>query len=206
MKGFNPTLADIEVHQQRHGLNKHPRQANCSCRVSDSWACAKDLGLNRIACPCLCHQYLINKPIEPPGSPVVTSEASARVPIPEEGIKGRGKAPGKRRKVMNYTELEFARLLDAQVKMGEITRWGYEEITLRWGELDNIQYTPDFTVHTASSPPGSPLHLLHLCFIEVKGGFIRDKDIEKFKAARNQFPFYEFQLWQKKNHQWSQLY
>ena len=99
---------------------------------------------------------------------------------------------------MNRTETEFSHRLQRQYMEHEIFRWGFEEITLRWGDLDPISYTPDFTVIMNDE-------VTHK-FIEVKGARIWPKDMEKFKAARNQFGHYDFELWQKTRDGWERLY
>lgn len=110
-----------------------------------------------------------------------------------------------RRKKMNKTETEFSLILDRMVKGGEISHFGFEELTLRWGTVDPISYTPDFTVI------GNDLATFRVKFIEVKGAHIRNANaaLQKFKAARNEFahcPWYVFELWQKKDRQWTRLY
>jgi len=42
-------------------------------------------------------------------------------------------------------------------------------------------------------------------FIEVKGAHIWPKDMVKFKAAKHNYPLFEFALWQKKNREWKRL-
>jgi hypothetical protein len=104
---------------------------------------------------------------------------------------------GKRRKEMNRTEAEFARILEREKQAGEIIHYGYEEVTLRWGEVEIIKYTPDFHVISRTGKT---------FFIEIKGGHIWKADNLKFKVARNVFNHYEFRLWQKSKGQWERLY
>ena len=104
---------------------------------------------------------------------------------------------GKRRKQMNRTETEFSLMLERDKYEGRIRHWGYEEITLRWGDIDPIAYTPDFTVIELDG---------RHTFIETKNKQIWKSDLQKFKAARNQFQHYEFRLWQKSKEGWTRIY
>lgn len=132
----------------------------------------------------------------------------ALAPLLSEKLAGAPvKAPGKRRKEMNQTEADFARILDAKVRRGDIVSYEYEGITLRWGKLDNIQYTPDFVVFVDTHPGAlTPGNYMNIKFIEVKGGKIWPKDIQKFKQARNEWPLFGFEMHQKKDRTWAQLY
>lgn len=120
------------------------------------------------------------------------------------------KKKGKKRREMNKTEREFSMILDARKRAGEIIDWNYEGTTFRWGTLDCIAYTPDFTIIEGaiqrSKEGGKVKEYLKMVFVETKGGRIWPKDIQKFKAARNQFPLFEFQLHQKTKSGWQQLY
>jgi hypothetical protein len=112
--------------------------------------------------------------------------------------KGRGN--------MNKTEREFAMILEAQKRKGEILRYEYEGMTLRWpvGE-EIISYTPDFIVFLDITC-WSSLPLFK--FIEVKGGFIKGKferAIERFRHARTYWPEFSFELWQKQKTGWKRL-
>ncbi len=119
------------------------------------------------------------------------------IPSPEAGNGTRQPKRPQRRKQMNRTEAEFSLMLQRRLDEGHIKRWSFEELTLRWGTIDPISYTPDFTVIETD---GSHR------FYEVKGSHIRAKDLQKFKASRNEFLHYSFELWQKKNRTWTQLY
>lgn len=100
-----------------------------------------------------------------------------------------------RRGKMNKTEQSFANLLEAQKSRGEILRWEFEPITLRFA---GVRYTPDFAVWRDSPTD--------LRFIEVKGAFISGKfsrAVERFRHARTYFDgFFYFQLWQKTKDGW----
>lgn len=114
------------------------------------------------------------------------------------------KRHGKKRKEMNKTEAEFARMLDAQILRGEVVSYDYEGLTLRWGEKEIQKYTPDFNVVVSSeSIDGKPHQFIK--FIETKGGHIRAVDMLRFKNARNNWPLFTFEMWQKANGEWRQI-
>lgn len=71
-------------------------------------------------------------------------------------------------------------------------------LRLRWGKCMN--YTPDFM--GAAGLVGAQRPVL----IEVKGGFIRDRDLVRFKGCAAEWGWlFEFQLWQWKDRKWTQL-
>jgi hypothetical protein len=107
---------------------------------------------------------------------------------------------GKRRKQMNKTEAEFSRMLEARKSRGEIIDWQYEGVTLRWGIIDPIKYTPDFLVFEEATAG-----MLRLALIETKGAHIWPKDMQKFKAARNEWPLLSFSMWQRSKGEWRQI-
>ncbi len=93
---------------------------------------------------------------------------------------------------MNKTEKEFAMRLEAQKRRGEILRWEFEPFTLRFA---GVRYTPDFAVWRDSPTD--------LRIIEVKGAFIRERGLERFRHARTYYgEFLRFQLWQKTKDGW----
>jgi hypothetical protein len=97
---------------------------------------------------------------------------------------------------MNKTETEFARILQAKIQRGELTAFQFEGIRLRWGE--SMWYKPDFVARGSNG----------VTYIyEVKGGFIWSRDLVRFKGCRAEWrPYrFEFELWQKKAGQWTQL-
>ncbi len=96
---------------------------------------------------------------------------------------------------MNKTEASFALILEAQKRRGEIVHYVYEGITLKWGDV--MRYTPDFIVFTEGEIDK---------LIEVKGGFIRDRDLVRFKGCRAEWKtWFDFELWQKKAGSWTRL-
>lgn len=110
--------------------------------------------------------------------------------LEEKPIKGkiRGKS-----KDPNKTELEFQRILESRKIKGEFTRIEYEGMTLKWCEM---RYTPDFV---AFRPDGT------LILFEVKGKKIWDRDLVRFKGCRDQWPEFDFELWQKAGGSWMKL-
>ncbi len=100
-----------------------------------------------------------------------------------------------RRGVMNKTETEFSMILEAQKRRGEITRWEFEPMTLRFA---GVKYTPDFIVFYPD-----PIKSFRL--IEVKGAWTKGKferAVERFRHARTFFHEWQFQLWQKTKDGW----
>ncbi len=104
---------------------------------------------------------------------------------------------------MNKTESEYALILQEQKRRGKILRYEFEGLTLRFA---NVKYTPDFVVLNnlgIDDPPNSAL-----TFIEVKGPFIkgnRERAVERFRHAKTYWPEFAFEMWQKKDGQWSQI-
>lgn len=127
------------------------------------------------------------------------------------GILSTGKA--KRRGVMNAVEAEFALILEARKRRGEILRYEYEGITLRWADM---RYTPDFVVFPTTPASifdgdidalvvSSRARKIHIKLIEVKGLHIWDRDIVRFKGARAYWPEFQFEMHQKTTQGWKQL-
>ena len=104
---------------------------------------------------------------------------------------------------MNKTEAEFALRLEAQKRAGEILRYEFEGITLRFA---NVRYTPDFVVIT--NPYDLSKHR-ELKLIEVKGPFIRgnrERAVERFRHAKTYWPEFTFEMMQKqKDGSWRQI-
>ncbi len=137
--------------------------------------------------------------------------AASAPPARPEGKTATG-TPGKPRgrKGMNKTETEFAHMLSAQYQRAEIRGFEFEGMTLRWP--DGMVYTPDFLVEIdriKTNPKyvegtEEPI-VTYVAYrlIEVKGAKIWAKDLVKFRAARAQWPQFQFELWQKTRHGWS---
>jgi hypothetical protein len=104
-----------------------------------------------------------------------------------------------REQEMNETEASFALILETMRHRGEIARWIYESITLRWADM---RYTPDFVVFEREVQGG----VFAIKMIEVKGAKIWDRDIVRFKGARAYWPEFTFEMHQRKRGDWSRLY
>lgn len=102
------------------------------------------------------------------------------------------KAPGQTAAgIMNKTESRWYNEVGIYlVKSGEATRIDYELHKLKIAE--RCFYTPDFKIIWAEDLN------LNDTFIEIKGGFIREKGLVKFKAASSLFTEFVFELWQFK--------
>jgi hypothetical protein len=109
------------------------------------------------------------------------------------------------RGIPNKTEREFGMILEAQKRNGEILRYEYEGITLRWA---GIRYTPDFVVISRGIRENDDV-AFNLTFIEVKGAFIKGKferAVERFRHAKTYWPEFTFELWQRQKQGWKQLH
>lgn len=123
-------------------------------------------------------------------------------PAPQHGLaprledkttKDTPKGSKKRQKTTPEREMEL--MLGRELAEGKIAGFAYEAITLVVGDPD-CRYTPDFDVYLLDG---------RLRFIETKGAFIREDGLVKFKAARRQYPHFEFQLHQRNKTGWKQL-
>ncbi len=121
---------------------------------------------------------------------------------PALAVKARTRI-GLRRGIMNKIETEYWQILQEQKSRGEILRAEFEGITLRFA---NVRYTPDFVVienwYTKEKFP------IVIKFIEVKGPFIkgnRERAVERFRHAKTYWPEFTFEMWQKKDGQWTQI-
>lgn len=102
----------------------------------------------------------------------------------------------------NKTEAEFGLILQAQKTKGEIVRYEFEGIRLKWGVDEKtgnaMWYKPDWFVVVRLIP------LAMLC-VEIKGEHIWDRDVVRFKGARSAHPEFEFEMWQKAQGLWNRL-
>lgn len=118
--------------------------------------------------------------------------------------KGTGKGKPRGRAAMNKTETAYSQILEAMKSRGEIKRWEREGITLRWP--DGMTYSPDFAVWELATDPFPEDHTRErLVFIEVKGPFIREDALVKFRAARAHWPEFAFSMMQLKKGEWTQI-
>lgn len=125
-------------------------------------------------------------------NPGIAIERQASNP-PDSGFT-KVRTAKKRKKTRPEAEMEVT--LSIQRDRLQIASFGFEQITLVIGSPP-IRYTPDFTVWL---PCG------RLRFIEVKGPYIREDAMIKFRNARLLFPLAEWQLWQRnKQGEWKQL-
>jgi len=100
-----------------------------------------------------------------------------------------------RKRSMNKTEAEFARILEAMWSRGEIVSFVYEGLRLKYA--DGLYYKADFVV---MNPDKS------VTLIETKGGHIWDRDKVRFRACAAEWrDWFAFELWQKKAGQWSRI-
>ncbi len=120
-----------------------------------------------------------------------------------------GKVKMGKRGMMNRTEAEYALILEAMKRKGEILRYEFEGITLRFA---NVKYTPDFVViyesHTPILPDESCYTFTRTKFIEVKGPFIRgnrERAVERFRHAKTYWPEFTFEMHQKTKDGWKQI-
>ncbi len=100
---------------------------------------------------------------------------------------------------MNKTEGEFAMILESQKRKGEILRYEFEGITLRFA---GVKYTPDFVVWFTRGVGKV------ITFIEVKGPFIkgnRERAVERFRHAKTYWPEFGFEMMQKTSEGWKQI-
>jgi hypothetical protein len=88
---------------------------------------------------------------------------------------------------LNKTEQRYADILERRKMAGTLQDYYVQEITVKIG--DDCRYTPDFCVIEMDGT---------LTFIEIKGGFVREDAIVKFRAAAKQFWWAKFEM-----HQWT---
>lgn len=119
----------------------------------------------------------------------------------QNALVGRTGTP--RRGRMNRTEAEYALILEAMKQKGEIIRYEFEGMTLRF---QGVKYTPDFYVllNIAERFVDTP----GIKFIEIKGRYISGKferAIERFRHARTYYPEFTFEMHQKTKEGWKQI-
>jgi hypothetical protein len=100
---------------------------------------------------------------------------------------------------MTKTERLFANRLDMQKSANVIRGWKYERVNFKLDDPETgraINYRPDFLVWNLD---GS------VTLIEVKGGWIAEKGMLKFRIAMSLYPEFRFELWQFKGSVWTLL-
>jgi hypothetical protein len=144
-----------------------------------------------------------------PGKPdplkPLESEKLAKEVMPKPKKKAGGLAKPRGRRQMNKVEASYALILEGELRNGEIERYEWEGMTLRW--KDGMTYTPDFVVWGRNSgevyPVGGPLPIR---LIETKGPWIEEDAKVKFRAARAHWPEFSFEMWgQDKKGNWTKL-
>lgn len=108
--------------------------------------------------------------------------------MPQEAIRPKDR--------MNVTEREFSLILEAQKRRGDILEWRFEGMTVRLA--DNCKFTPDFFVIVSRDP-------LKIRFVETKGRHIWDDSKVKFRVAKEQNSWAEWEMHQKLSGQWRQI-
>lgn len=105
---------------------------------------------------------------------------------------------------MNKVEAAYSMILEARKRAGEILRYEWEGITLRWP--DGMAFTPDFSVFGNQPSYNEDGDKYPLTFIETKGPWIEEDAKVKFRAARAHWPEFTFEMWQQdKSKNWKQL-
>lgn len=105
---------------------------------------------------------------------------------------------------MTRPEKEYALLLQAQKQNGEIVRYEFEGIRLKWG-IDPetglaMYYKPDFYVILPTTE-----HWQNKV-IEVKGPWISERDMVRFKGCRAWWPQILFEMHQRdKDGRWTRI-
>lgn len=79
---------------------------------------------------------------------------------------------------MNKTEAAYAKYLEVQKQFGHVMEYWFEPMNLRLA--DKCFFKVDFMVQ---------LKNYHIEFHEIKGGYITDDALVKFKIAAEMFPF-----------------
>lgn len=96
----------------------------------------------------------------------------------------------------NNTEAEYGAILEAQKRRGEIIHYVFEGINLRWG--DGMRYTCDYAVFVDDMP---------IKCIEIKGAYRWQRDVVRFKGCAAEWKtYFDFEMWEKSDHGWRQLY
>ena len=95
-------------------------------------------------------------------------------------------APVEKKNRMNKTETAYAEILEVRKREGEIKDYKFEEIILKLAP--HTFYRPDFFV----------IFQDHFEVHEVKGAYIRDDAMAKFKIAADRYPFFRFKMIQRK--------
>lgn len=111
-------------------------------------------------------------------------------------IEQLGKPSPAKARSMNKTESDFARILEARQRRGEIIAFAYEG--LRFKYADGLYYKPDFVVLIEDQP---------ITIIECKGAHVWSRDRVRFRSCAAEWrDWFRFEFWQKKRGQWARVY
>ena len=86
---------------------------------------------------------------------------------------------------MTGPERKHAAMLDRLDKLDFIQCWFFEQFKLKIGH--NCWWLPDFMLIGQTG---------YVQFHEIKGQYIREDSVIKFKAAQDKYPFFGFEMWQ----------
>ncbi len=124
-------------------------------------------------------------------------EANSETPDPSSKENALQMPPvSVKRHSMTTPEREMAAQLEMMRRNHEIESWKFEGVTFKLA--DGCRYTPDFFVVVSSL-------ILRVRIIETKGPFIREDAMIKFRVAKEQNPWAEWQLHQRTKNGWTQL-
>jgi len=84
---------------------------------------------------------------------------------------------------MNKVEAKYALILETLKRNGNILEYYYEPLKFRLG--DNCYYTPDFMIIDSNGI---------ISFEEIKGGYITDDSIIKWKMVVEKYPYFNFRM------------
>jgi hypothetical protein len=119
--------------------------------------------------------------------------------------KARQDAELKRIARMTNAEVEYGLILEAQKRAREVVWYGFEAIRLKWGEDpqtgEAMWYKPDFFVIENADGYGERFKV-----IEVKGPWISERDLVRFKGCRAAWPSFFFEMHQRdKEGRWTRI-
>lgn len=133
--------------------------------------------------------------IKEKGLRIVNTESKPFAPVPVKTSKERYEALGRMKdRKMNKTEIAYSNFLEVQKRIGDVLWYEFEPMNLRLA--DKCFYKVDFLVLTKN-------YLLEVH--EIKGGFMTDDSLVKFKAAGEKFPF-KFRMIALIKGQWIEKY
>lgn len=124
-------------------------------------------------------------------------QASAVTAIPMIEIRKKRGEKGTRKP--NETEMRMWNLLEARKRRGEIEGFLFEGMSLKFSVDTKTgacqSYKADFVVFSDRQ----------ITLIEVKGGLIREKDRNRFKSCRADWPQFVFEMHQWENRTWTRV-